>query len=107
MPLKKYKPTSPGRRFMAVSGFEEITKTEPEKSLLEPLHKTGGRNNRGRVTSRHHGGGHKRQYRQIDFKRTKDGVPAKVAAIEYDPNRSARIALLHYADGAKSYILAP
>ena len=107
MALKKYKPTSPGRRFMAVSGFEEITKTEPEKSLLEPLHKTGGRNNRGRVTSRHQGGGHKRQYRQIDFKRTKDGVPAKVAAIEYDPNRSARIALLHYADGAKSYILAP
>jgi len=107
MPLKKYKPTSPGRRFMAVSGFDDVTKAEPEKSLVEPLKKTGGRNNRGRLTSRHQGGGHKRQYRKIDFKRTKDGVPAKVAAIEYDPNRSARIALLHYADGAKSYILAP
>ncbi|OFW74193.1 MAG: 50S ribosomal protein L2, partial [Actinobacteria bacterium RBG_16_68_12] len=107
MALKKYKPTSPGRRFMAVSGFEEITKAEPEKSLLEPVKKTGGRNNRGRITTRHQGGGHKRRYRTIDFKRTKDGVPAKVAAIEYDPNRSARIALLHYADGAKSYILAP
>jgi large subunit ribosomal protein L2 len=105
--LKKFKPTSPGRRFMATSSFEEVTKTEPEKSLLEPLAKKGGRNNRGRITSRHQGGGHKRRYRAIDFKRTKDGVPAKVAAIEYDPNRSARIALLHYADGAKSYILAP
>jgi len=107
MPLKKYKPTSPGRRFMAISGFDEVTRSEPEKSLVEPLKKAGGRNNRGRVTSRHQGGGHKRQYRKIDFKRTKDGVPAKVAAIEYDPNRSARIALLHYVDGAKSYILAP
>ncbi len=107
MPLKKYKPTSPGRRFMTVSGFDDVTKTEPEKSLVEPLKKTGGRNNRGRVTSRHQGGGHKRQYRKIDFKRTKDGIPARVAAIEYDPNRSARIALLHYADGAKAYILAP
>ena len=107
MPLKKYKPTSPGRRFMTVSGFDEITKSEPEKSLLEPLTKKAGRNNRGRITTRHKGGGHKRQYRVIDFKRTKDAVPAKVAAIEYDPNRSARIALLHYADGAKSYILAP
>ena len=107
MPLRKYKPTSPGRRFMATSGFDEVTKSEPEKSLVEPLSKTGGRNNRGRITTRHHGGGHKRQYRKIDFKRTKDGVPAKVAAIEYDPNRSARIALLHYADGAKAYILAP
>ena len=107
MPLRKYKPTSPGRRFMATSGFEDITKSEPEKSLLEPLSKKGGRNNRGRITTRHQGGGHKRRFRTIDFKRTKDGVPAKVAAIEYDPNRSARIALLHYADGAKSYILAP
>ncbi len=107
MPLRKYKPTSPGRRFMAISQFEEITKGAPEKSLLEPLSKTGGRNNRGRITSRHQGGGHKRRFRTIDFKRTKDGVPARVAAIEYDPNRSARIALLHYADGAKSYILAP
>ena len=107
MALRKYKPTSPGRRFMTVSTFEEITKTEPEKSLLEPLKKTGGRNSNGRITTRHQGGGHKRRYRVIDFKRTKDGVPAKVAAIEYDPNRSARIALLHYADGAKAYILAP
>ena len=107
MALKKYKPTSPGRRFMATSGFEEITKSEPERSLLESLPKKGGRNNRGRITTRHQGGGHKRQFRKIDFKRVKDGVPAKVAAIEYDPNRSARIALLHYADGAKSYILAP
>ena len=107
MALKKYKPTSPGRRFMSVSSFEEVTKTRPEKSLTEPLKKTGGRNNNGRITTRHQGGGHKRRYRVIDFKRTKDGVPAKVAAIEYDPNRSARIALLHYADGAKSYIIAP
>src|SRR5215211_1342948 len=107
MALKKYKPTSPGRRFMSVSTFEEVTKTRPEKSLLEPVKKTGGRNNNGRITTRHQGGGHKRRYRVVDFKRTKDGVPAKVAAIEYDPNRSARIALLHYADGAKSYILAP
>jgi large subunit ribosomal protein L2 len=105
--LKKYKPTSPGRRFMSVSTFEEVTKTRPEKSLTEPLKKTGGRNNNGRITTRHQGGGHKRRYRVIDFKRTKDGVPAKVAAIEYDPNRSARIALLHYLDGAKAYILAP
>jgi large subunit ribosomal protein L2 len=107
MALKKYKPTSPGRRFMTVSGFEEITKTTPEKSLTEPITKKGGRNNQGRITTRHQGGGHKRRYRVVDFKRTKDGVPAKVAAIEYDPNRSARIALLHYADGAKAYILAP
>ena len=107
MAVKKYKPTSPGRRFMAVSSFEGVTKKEPEKSLLEPLKKTGGRNNRGRITTRHQGGGHKRRYRKIDFKRVKDGVPAKVASIEYDPNRSARIALLHYADGAKAYILAP
>src|SRR5213082_1543099 len=107
MAIRRYKPTSPGRRFMSVSTFDEITKTEPEKSLVEPLKKSGGRNVNGRITRRHQGGGHKRQYRQIDFKRVKDGVPARVAAIEYDPNRSARIALLHYADGAKSYILAP
>jgi large subunit ribosomal protein L2 len=107
MAIKKYKPTSPGRRTMSVSSFEEITKTRPEKSLTEPLTKKGGRNNNGRITTRHQGGGHKRRYRVIDFKRTKDGVPAKVAAIEYDPNRSARIALLHYVDGAKAYILAP
>ncbi len=107
MALKKYKPTSPGRRFMSVSSFEEVTKTRPEKSLTQPLKKTGGRNNNGRITTRHQGGGHKRRYRVVDFTRVKDGVPAKVAAIEYDPNRSARIALLHYADGAKAYILAP
>jgi large subunit ribosomal protein L2 len=107
MPLKKYKPTSAGRRFMTVSTFEEITKSKPDKALTQKLSKKGGRNNRGRITTRHQGGGHKRRYRVIDFKRQKDGVPAKVAAIEYDPNRSARIALLHYADGAKSYILAP
>ena len=107
MALKKYKPTSPGRRFMSVSTFEEVTKTTPEKSLTEPLKRKGGRNNTGRITTRHQGGGHKRRYRVIDFKRVKDGVPAKVAAIEYDPNRSARIALLHYLDGAKAYIIAP
>jgi large subunit ribosomal protein L2 len=107
MALKKYKPTSPGRRFQSVSDFAEITKKDPEKSLLAPLHKTGGRNNNGRITTRHQGGGHKRQYRLIDFKRKKDGIPAKVATIEYDPNRSARIALLHYADGEKRYILCP
>jgi large subunit ribosomal protein L2 len=107
MPVRRYKPTSPGRRFMTVSTFEEITKSKPDKKLTEKLTKTGGRNNNGRITTRHQGGGHKRRYRVIDFKRLKDGVPAKVAAIEYDPNRSARIALLHYADGAKSYILAP
>ena len=107
MPVRKYKPTSAGRRFMSVSTFDEVTKGEPEKSLVEPLKKSGGRNVYGRITRRHQGGGHKRLYRKIDFKRRKDGVPAKVAAIEYDPNRSARIALLHYADGAKAYILAP
>jgi large subunit ribosomal protein L2 len=107
MPIRRYKPTSPGRRFMSVSTFEEITKKAPEKSLLEPVVKKGGRNNNGRITTRHQGGGHKRRYRVIDFKRLKDGIPAKVAAIEYDPNRSARIALLHYADGAKAYIVAP
>jgi large subunit ribosomal protein L2 len=104
---RKFKPTSPGRRHMTVSEFSEVTKAGPEKSLVEPVKKTGGRNNKGRITTRHRGGGHKRRYRVVDFKRTKDGVPAKVAAIEYDPNRSANIALLHYADGAKSYILAP
>jgi len=107
MGIKKYKPTSPGRRGMSVSDFAEITSTEPEKSLLEPLPRKGGRNNNGRITVRHQGGGHKRRYRRIDFKRNKDGIPAKVATIEYDPNRSARIALLHYVDGEKRYILAP
>jgi large subunit ribosomal protein L2 len=107
MPVRKFKPTSAGRRFMSVSTFDDITKSKPEKSLLEPVNRKGGRNNTGRITTRHQGGGHKRRYRVVDFKRTKDNVPAKVAAIEYDPNRSARIALLHYADGAKSYILAP
>jgi large subunit ribosomal protein L2 len=107
MPTKKFKPTSPGRRFMTVSDFAEITKSEPEKSLVEPAKKKAGRNNSGRIMTRHKGGGHKRRYRVVDFKRVKDAVPAKVAAIEYDPNRSANIALLHYADGAKSYILAP
>ncbi|MGI6307278.1 MAG: 50S ribosomal protein L2 [Dethiobacteria bacterium] len=107
MGMKKFAPSSPGRRFMTVSSFEEITKKEPEKSLLEPLQRKGGRNNTGRITSRHRGGGHKRKYRIIDFKRDKEGIPAKVAAIEYDPNRSARLALLHYADGEKRYILAP
>jgi len=107
MGIKTYKPTSPGRRFITTSDFEEITKSTPEKSLLAPIKRTGGRNNNGRITTRHIGGGHKRRYRIIDFKRQKDGIPAKVAAIEYDPNRSARIALLHYADGEKRYILAP
>ena len=107
MPIRKPKPTSAGRRFVSYPDFSEITKTEPEKTLVEGLTKSGGRNARGRKTSRHRGGGAKRLYRKIDFKRSKDGVPAKVAAIEYDPNRTAYIALLHYADGAKSYILAP
>jgi len=107
MPLRKRKPTSAGRRFQTVSDFSEITRSEPEKSLLAPKNKTGGRNNYGRKTARHRGGGHKQRYRIIDFKRDKDGVPAKVAAIEYDPNRNARIALLHYLDGEKRYILAP
>lgn len=108
MAVKNFKPTSPGRRFVTVPDFSEITKTEPEKSLLEPLKKNGGRNAQGRLTVRHQGGGHKRMYRIIDFKRNdKDGIPAKVASIEYDPNRSARIALLNYADGEKRYILAP
>jgi large subunit ribosomal protein L2 len=107
MGIRRYKPTSAGRRNMSVSTFEEITKKEPEKSLLEPIRKSGGRNNRGRLTTRHRGGGHKRAYRIIDFKRNKHGIPAKVTAIEYDPNRSARIALLSYRDGEKRYILAP
>jgi large subunit ribosomal protein L2 len=107
MPVRKYKPTTPGRRGASVSDFSEITRTQPEKSLTKPLPKRAGRNAQGRITMRHQGGGHKRQYRVIDFKRNKDGVPAQVAQIEYDPNRSARIALLHYADGDKRYILAP
>jgi large subunit ribosomal protein L2 len=107
MAVKKYSPTSPARRFMTVSTFEEITKTEPEKSLLETLNKSGGRNSYGRITVRHHGGGARQKYRIIDFKRDKDGVKAKVAAIEYDPNRTANIALLYYVDGEKRYILAP
>jgi len=105
--VKKVKPTSPGRRFQAYSTYEEVTSREPEKSLLRPLRKKGGRNVNGRITARHRGGGHKRHYRVIDFKRDKIDIPAKVATIEYDPNRSARIALLHYVDGEKRYILAP
>lgn len=107
MALRKRKPTSPGRRFQTVSDFAEVTKTTPEKSLLAPKSGTGGRNSYGRKTARHKGGGHKQQYRLVDFRRTKDGVPANVAAIEYDPNRNCRIALLHYLDGEKRYILAP
>jgi large subunit ribosomal protein L2 len=107
MAVKKVKPTSPGRRFQNYAGFEDITKTSPERSLVRILKKSGGRNANGRITSRRRGGGHKRYYRVIDFKRDKDGIPAKVASIEYDPNRSARIALLHYADGEKRYIIAP
>jgi large subunit ribosomal protein L2 len=107
MPLKTYSPVTPGRRFMTSADFSELTTSQPEKSLLKPLKKTGGRNSKGRVTMRHRGGGHKRRYREIDFKRDKYSIPAKVASIEYDPNRTARIALLHYADGEKRYILAP
>ena len=107
MALRKRKPTSAGRRFQTVSDFSEITRSKPERSLVVPKPGTGGRNSYGRKTARHRGGGHKQQYRLIDFKRDKDGVPAKVAAIEYDPNRNARIALLHYYDGEKRYILAP
>src|SRR5215211_7321681 len=107
MPVRKHKPTTPGRRFATWADHAEVTKAEPEKALTEGISKSGGRNSKGRVTSRHRGGGNKRRYRKIDFKRTTDGVPAKVAAIEYDPNRSAYIALLHYADGEKRYILAP
>src|ERR1700745_3601557 len=107
MPIRSPKPTSAGRRFVTYPDYAEVTRTKPEKSLTEGLKKSGGRNAHGRKTSRHRGGGAKRLYRKVDFKRRKDGVPAKVAAIEYDPNRSANIALLHYADGAKAYILAP
>ena len=107
MAIKKRKPTSPGRRFQTVSDFAEITETKPEKSLIAKKSKTGGRNTNGRVTSRHRGGGHKQRYRIIDFRRDKDGVPARVASIQYDPNRNARIALLNYVDGEKRYILAP
>jgi len=107
VPLRKRKPTSAGRRFQSVSDFSDITKDKPERSLVVPKPRTGGRNSYGRKTARHQGGGHKQQYRIIDFKRTKDGVPASVAAIEYDPNRNARIALLHYHDGEKRYIIAP
>src|SRR5690242_21561873 len=107
MPIRKPKPTSPGRRFVSYADYAEITRSEPEKSLTEGLKKSGGRNVNGRKTARHRGGGAKRLYRKIDFKRTKDGVPARVAAIEYDPNRSAYIALMHYVDGVKCYIVAP
>ncbi len=107
MAIKKYKPTTPGRRGMTTLANTELSNVKPERSLLVSLDKTGGRNNTGRITTRHHGGGHKRKYRIIDFKRDKDGIPAKVATIEYDPNRSANILLLHYADGEKRYILAP
>ncbi len=107
MGVKKFKPYTPGRRFMTVSTFDEITSTEPERGLLRPSPSSGGRNAQGRLTVRHRGGGHKRRYRMLDFKRNKDGIAARVASIEYDPNRSARIALLHYKDGEKRYILAP
>jgi large subunit ribosomal protein L2 len=107
MPVRKYKPTSPGLRFRATPSFEEVTRKRPEKTLLEPLSNRAGRNNQGRITVRHRGGGGRRMYRRIDFRRDKVGVPARVAAIEYDPNRTARIALLHYRDGEKRYILAP
>jgi len=107
MGIRSFKPTSPARRYYSVSDFKEITKVEPERSLLEKQTSTGGRNNNGRITSRFRGGGHKQRYRVIDFRRDKIGIPAKVAAVEYDPNRTARIALLHYADGEKRYILAP
>ncbi len=107
MSIRQFRPMTAGTRFRSVSGFDEITRATPEKSLLEPMRKSGGRNNQGHVTSRHRGGGHKRQYRRIDFKRNKVGVPGTVATIEYDPNRSARIALVHYADGEKRYILHP
>ncbi len=107
MGIRQFKPVTPGTRFRSVADFSDITKSTPEKSLLEPLRRTGGRNNKGHVTTRHQGGGHKRQYRRIDFRRDKVGVPARVAAVEYDPNRNARIALLHYVDGEKRYILHP
>ena len=107
MPIKKRKPTSPGQRFQTVADFSELTKKKPEKSLIVKRNESAGRNTHGRITSRHRGGGHKRRYRVVDFRRTKDGIPATVAAVEYDPNRNARIALLHYHDGEKRYILAP
>src|SRR3954452_21805557 len=107
MPVRRFKPTSPGRRHMSVSDFAEVTKSRPEKALTEKLTKKGGRNNSGRITTRHQGGGHKRRYRILDFKTTKDGVPAKMAGIEYDPSRTAFIALLYYTDGSKSSLLAP
>ncbi|QPJ64263.1 MAG: 50S ribosomal protein L2 [Candidatus Nitrohelix vancouverensis] len=107
MPIRKLKPRSPGVRFQTISGFDDITKSTPEKSLVQSISRTGGRNSNGRITVKHRGGGHRKKYRLVDFRRTKDGIPAKVAGIEYDPNRSARIALLVYADGEKSYILAP
>src|SRR6185295_14046728 len=107
MPTKLYKPTSPGRRFRSGFDFAEITRDRPEPSLVAPLLKSGGRNNNGRITVRHRGGGHKQRYRLIDFRRNKDNIPARVAAVEYDPNRSARLALLHYRDGEKRYIIAP
>jgi large subunit ribosomal protein L2 len=107
MAIKKYKPTSPGRRFATTPSFDEITRSEPEKSLVRPVKRNGGRNNYGRITTRHQGGGHKRAYRLIDFKRDKDGVPGRVDSIEYDPNRNCRIALIVYRDGEKRYILAP
>ena len=107
MPLKQYKPTSPGRRFMSSPDFSDLSKKKPERKLVQPLRKSGGRNSLGRISSWFRGGGHKRRYRVIDFKRDKQDIPARVAAIEYDPNRSARIALLHYVDGEKRYILAP
>jgi large subunit ribosomal protein L2 len=107
MPLKQYGPTSPGRRFMSTLDFSDLTRKKPERALTEPLRRSGGRNNKGRTTIWFRGGGHKRRYRTVDFRRDKHGIPAKVAAIEYDPNRSARIALLHYVDGEKRYILAP
>ena len=107
MPLKQFSPTSPGRRFMSTLDFSDLTRKKPERALTEPLRRSGGRNNKGRTTIWFRGGGHKRRYRAVDFRRDKHGIPAKVAAIEYDPNRSARIALLHYVDGEKRYILAP
>jgi large subunit ribosomal protein L2 len=107
MAIKKFRPTSPGRRFMTITAFDDVTKSKPENALIEPQQKHAGRNFNGHITVRHRGGGHKQMYRRIDFVRRKDGVPARVAAIEYDPNRSARIALLHYRDGEKRYILAP
>ena len=107
MSVRKLKPITPGQRFKVVNGFDTITTDKPEKSLLAPLKRTGGRNSQGKMTTRHRGGGHKRRYRIIDFKRDKDGVPATVKTIEYDPNRSARVALLHYVDGEKRYIIAP